>query len=63
MDAKPASERYSSRKFWTMVLAETMWVVMRYDEVLPVEAFVQLTYLTVGGYFLVNGAQHILEKK
>jgi hypothetical protein len=63
MEHQPATERYSSRKFWAMCAAQTAWIIMLYDKALPVDAFVQLTYLTIGGYFLVNGAQHILEKK
>jgi hypothetical protein len=63
MDTKPISERYSSRKFWTMLVAQLGWIIMLYDGVLPADAFVSLTYLTIGGYFLVNGTQHVLEKK
>jgi hypothetical protein len=62
-DRAPMVERWSSRKFAAMVFFELMFIVLLVQGHLPVEAFVSLTYLLLGGYFVVNGAQHIWEKK
>jgi lipid-binding SYLF domain-containing protein len=58
-----AATRWSSRKFWTMAVAQSTWVVLLVKGILPVDAFVSLTYMTLGGYLIVNAGQHILERK
>ncbi len=62
MDAE-TKLRWSSRKFWTMMLWQAVFTALLTFEVLPVEAFVTLTMMLLGSYFLANAAQHIWEKK
>jgi hypothetical protein len=56
-------ERWSSRKFAAMMFWQGINVALLWHDKLPVDAFVSLTWLLLGGYFLVNGAQHIWERK
>ena len=62
-DRDPVLTRWSSRKFSAMMFWQLVNTGLLWFERLPVEAFVSLTYLLLGGYFLVNGAQHIWERK
>lgn len=55
-------KRWTSRKFWTMVVfqaANTMFVVFG---LIPVSTYENISYLLLGSYFLANAAQHIFEK-
>ena len=46
--------RLSSRKFWAMNYFEALWVVLMLVGKLDMDHFIDLTYLTVGSYFLAN---------
>lgn len=56
------AQRWTSRKFWAMMVWETVFVVMRWQDVLPVEAFVTLTGLLLGGYYASNVGQKVFTK-
>ena len=56
-------KRWSSRKFWAMMFWQSAMAGLLLKGVLPSEAFVSITYLILGGYFLGNVAQHIWDKK
>jgi len=55
--------RWSSRKFWSAMIWQAVFTVMFGLGVLPEEAFVALTYLLLGGYFVSNTSQHIMSKR
>jgi len=48
--------RWTSRKFWAMVVFEFTFVTMRVHDVLSMDAFVVLSQLLLGGYFVANVA-------
>jgi hypothetical protein len=54
--------KWSSRKFAAAMFWEAVFVLLLWHQKLPVEAFVSLTYLLLGGYFLGNLAQHWINK-
>lgn len=47
--------KWSSRKFWTMIVSVGLWTVLLYDGLIPPETFAQLNTISIGGYFLGNG--------
>lgn len=51
--------RWTSRKFWAMVVWEAVMVFLLWFGKLPVDAFVSLTWLLLGGYFVSNVAQKV----
>lgn len=57
-----ALQKYSSRKFITMLVAEGIWIYMLYGTVLKPEEFIDLTKLTIGGYFLSNVFASLFER-
>lgn len=46
--------RWTSRKFWAMMFWEGVFCIMFWKQIMPVDAFVSLTWLLLGGYFLSN---------
>lgn len=50
-------QRWTSRKFWAAMICWLVVVWLRVFNHIPVEAFVNLTWLLLGGYFLGNVAQ------
>lgn len=56
-------ERWTSRKFWAMVVWEAVMVVLFWVGKLPEASFVSVTYLLLGGYFVSNVAQKALAPK
>lgn len=56
-------QRWSSRKFWAAMVWEAVMVWLRVQDHLPVDAFVSLTWLLLGGYFVGNVAQNVLMKE
>lgn len=52
--------RWTSRKFWAMMIWQTVITVLLYRGKLPVDAFQSLTWLLLGGYFVGNVAQKVL---
>ena len=57
MGSYTTQDRWSSRKFWAAMFWELIFMIMRSMDTLPVDAFVSLTWLTLGGYFVGNVAQ------
>lgn len=55
--------RYTSRKFWAMVVWEAVMVWLLWSGKLPVDAFVSLTWLLLGGYFASNVIQNVAAEK
>jgi len=55
-------ERWTSRKFWSAMFWQSVITVMRSFDVLPTDAYVSLTYLIIGGYFLSNVSEHYIYK-
>ena len=55
-------ERWSSRRFWSMMLWQGVntWLVA--EKLIPHEAYVSVTWLLLGGYFLANTSQHVVDK-
>lgn len=53
------SNKWSSRKFWAMMLWQSVMVGLLAFKVLPPEPFVAITWLILGGYFVGNVTQHI----
>lgn len=51
--------RWTSRKFWAMMVWEAVMVYLLREAILDKAAFVSLTYLLLGGYFVGNVAQKI----
>ena len=49
--------RWTSRKLWVMVAFELIFVALLWYGKLPVEAFVSLSYLLLGSYFVSNVTQ------
>jgi hypothetical protein len=52
-----AISRWTSRKLWVMVGFELIFVALLWYSKLPVEAFVSLSYLLLGSYFVSNVTQ------
>jgi len=50
-------ERWTSRKFVAAMGWEAVFVALLWVGKLPVEAFITLTFLALGGYFMGNLAQ------
>lgn len=51
--------KWSSRKFWAMMLWQSVMVGLLAFKILPPEPFVAITWLILGGYFVGNVTQHI----
>jgi hypothetical protein len=62
-DRAPIAERWSSRKFFAMFFWQGVMTALLWHDKLPSEAFVSITWVLLGGYFVVNGAQHIMENR
>lgn len=56
-------KRLTSRKFWAAMFWQAVFCVLLWHGKLPVESFVSLTYLILGGYLLANVAQGVLKPK
>ena len=54
-----AMVRWSSRKFWAMMVWESVFIWLFIEHKLPVEALTSVTWLLLGGYFAGNVAQHV----
>jgi len=55
--------RWTSRKFWAAMVWQAVMTTLFARGTLPVDAFVSVTWLLLGGYFVGNVAQHILAPK
>jgi len=56
-------ERWSSRKFWAAMVWMAVMCALLVEGSLPVDAFVSVTWLLLGGYFVGNIAQKYLDRK
>lgn len=52
-------ERWTSRKFWAMVVWEAVMVWLLWSGKLPSDAFVSITWLLLGGYFVSNLLENV----
>lgn len=57
-----AATRWSSRKFWAMMFWQGVFTGLLVLGKLPTEAFVTLTMMLLGSYFIANAAQHLWGK-
>ena len=57
------AKRYTSRKFWAAMFWQAVFCILLWQGKLPVDAFVSLTWLLLGGYFAANVAQGVLKPK
>lgn len=57
------NHKLTSRKLWLAVYFEHLFFFGLVNEWIPTEAFVSLTYLVLGGYFLGNVATKYLQPK
>lgn len=53
-------KRYSSRKFWAMVVFQFAFIALLCYGILPVSVFESLTWMLLGGYFVGNISQKVL---
>jgi hypothetical protein len=56
-------ERWSSRKFFAMFFWQGVNTILVWNDKIPSEAYVSITWVLLGAYFAGNVAQHIWEKK
>lgn len=63
MNDEETEPRWTSRKFWAAMFWMAVMSAMLAAGRLPVEAFVSVTYLLLGGYFVGNIAQKYIDKK
>ena len=56
-------ERWTSRKFWAMMVWQTVMVWLLWSGKLPLEGFVSVTWLLLGGYFASNVIQALTVSK
>ena len=54
--------KWSSRKLWLAVYFEHLFFLGLVKGWLPTEAFVSLTWLTLGGYFLGNIGEYLVQR-
>jgi uncharacterized membrane protein len=52
--------KWMSRKFWLVILWQTVITVLLIKAIIPVAVFESLTWLLLGGYLGVNVAQKVL---
>ena len=57
-----AGDRFTSRKFLTMLLFQAVWIGLLLLGELTESGFVQLSTLTIGGFFVANAATHFAKK-
>lgn len=55
--------RLTSRKFWAVMFWQAAFCGLLWAGKLPVDAFVSLTWLILGGYLLANVAEGVLQPK
>lgn len=56
-------KRLTSRKFWAVMFWQAVVTVLLWFGKLPVETYVSLTYLLLGGYLAANVTQGVLKPK
>lgn len=56
-------KRLTSRKFWAVMFWQAVVTGLLWDGKIPVDAYVNLTYLLLGGYLVANVAQGTLKPK
>lgn len=56
-------DRFTSRKFWVAVVFQLIFTAMMGFGKMPIDAFENLTYLLLGGYFISNVTQKIFVKE
>lgn len=63
MITEELKKRLTSRKFWAVMFWQIVFTVLLWYGKLPVESYVSLTWLILGGYLLANVAQGVLKPK
>lgn len=62
-DRAPMLDRWTSRKFAAVMFWQGVMVVLLWNDKLPPEAFVSVTWVLLGAYVAGNVAQHIWERR
>jgi hypothetical protein len=63
MPGEKLTEKWSSRKFVAVMFWQAIMVALLWNDKLPPEAFVSITWVLLGAYVAGNVAQHIWEPK
>lgn len=60
MEPEPSTkQRYSSRKFWTMIFFGLLFTAMKATGKIEGDIYEGLMWVAIGGYFLGNVGEHI----
>lgn len=63
MNTKETGSRWTSRKFWSMMFWEAVFVTLFSFGILSESALESLSYLLLGGYLVANVAPKVASRK